>query len=302
MATSVLITGATGLIGSRLTELLLEKGLRVKHLGRTSRAGPVPSFTWDIEKGEMDSRALDGVDVIIHLAGAGVADKRWSRERKQEILNSRTHSTALLFDTLQKTQHMVKTVVSASAIGYYGYGLDATVYTEESTPGGDYLARVVVQWERGADRIAELNIRVVKIRIGIVLSASGGALNEMARPVNWGIGAPLGTGRQMISWIHLEDLCALFMKAIGEESMKGAYNAVTPYPVTNREITREIARLLRRPLWLPPVPPFVLHWLLGEMADVVINGRNVASTRLGNLGFRFQFPELGSALKDLLNR
>ena len=299
MTTSILITGASGLIGSRLTELFLQRGHRIAHLGRSKRAGAVPSFVWDISKGEIDSRALEGVEVIVHLAGAGIADKRWSPERKLEIAQSRTKSSELLFNVLMKSKHNVRAVVSASAIGYYGCGLNDHVQTEESKPGDDYLAKVVVDWEKEVDRIASLGVRVVKIRTGIVLSEKGGALKEMAGAVRWGVGSPLGTGRQIVSWIHLDDLSNIFIRAAEHESMQGPYNGVSPHPVTNLKMTRAIAKQLGRPLWLPPVPYFVLRLVVGEMAYVVVNGSNVSSEKIQKTGFEFQFNDLESALSDL---
>ena len=300
MTTSILLTGASGLVGTRLTDMLLQKGYQVAHLGRSKRPGKVPSYVWNVAKGEFDPEALNGVDAIIHLAGAGVAEKRWTSRRKKEILESRTKSSALLYETLKKINNKVRAVVSASAIGYYGFGLDEkTLFTEESKPGNDYLSRVVVAWEREVDAIASLGIRVVKIRIGIVLSDKGGALKEMAGPIKIGIGSPLGSGKQILSWIHLDDLCAMFIRAVEDESMKGAYNAVSPQPVTNRDMTIVLAKVLNRPLLLPPVPAFVLRIMIGEMTDIVVNGRNVSSEKIRKTGFTFKFTDLKSALEAL---
>ncbi len=300
MTNSILITGASGMVGTRLTEILLQKGCRVSHLGRSKRKGVVLSFVWNVEKQEIDPHGFKDIDTIVHLAGAGVADKRWTPTRKQEILDSRTKSTALLYDELKKGNHSVRTFVSASAIGYYGFGLEDNVLDEESSPGPDYLANVVVQWEHEVDKISTLNMRVVKIRIGIVLASQGGALVEMAKPVRWGVGAPLGSGRQQVSWIHLDDLCEVFVKAIEDNHMNGSYNAVAPNPVTNREMTHSIAKALHRPLWLPPVPPLVLRALVGEMADIVMNGSKVSCKKIQKAGYVFQFEDLSAALKDLL--
>ena len=300
MTTSILLTGASGLVGTRLTDMLLQKGYQVAHLGRLKRPGKVPSYVWNVAKGEFDPEALNGVDAIIHLAGAGVAEKRWTSRRKKEILESRTKSSALLYETLKKINNKVRAVVSASAIGYYGFGLDEkTLFTEESKPGNDYLSRVVVAWEREVDAIASLGIRVVKIRIGIVLSDKGGALKEMAGPIKIGIGSPLGSGKQILSWIHLDDLCAMFIRAVEDESMKGAYNAVSPQPVTNRDMTSALAKVLNRPLLLPPVPALVLRIMIGEMTDIVVNGRNVSSEKIRKTGFTFKFTDLKSAFDAL---
>lgn len=299
MSKKILITGASGLIGSRLTEMLLQKGYQVSHLGRTKKVGSVESFVWDVEKGELDQQALVGVDAIIHLAGAGVADKRWNEKRKKEILESRTKSSALLFETLKKTNHSIKAVVSASAIGYYGFCLDERIFSEVSNAGSDYLAQVTKAWETEVDRIASLGIRVAKIRIGIVLSEKGGALAEMAKPVRLGVGAPLGTGKQYLSWIHIDDLCAMFIKAVDDDQMHGAYNAVCDW-VTNESITKSIAKVLNKPLLLPPVPGFIMKIIVGEMAMIVVNGSKVSSDKIRKTGFTFQYPELNEALRNLL--
>jgi uncharacterized protein (TIGR01777 family) len=298
----VLITGASGLIGSRLTEILLQRGVCVAHLGRTKRTGKIPSFVWDVTKQTIDEEALRGTDVIIHLAGAGVADKRWTPERKKEILDSRLQSTRLLHQSLTKTSHQVKVVVAASAIGYYGFGLSDQELTETAPPAQDFLAEVTTQWERAVDEIESLGIRVVKIRIGIVLSNRGGALVEMAKPVRFWVGAPLGTGSQQVSWIHIDDLCEMFLKAATDHTMSGAFNGVAPHPVNNRVLTQAIASALKKPLWLPPVPPFVLKWLVGEMADMVINGSKVSAAKILSVGFEFKFPTIDEALRDLLRK
>ncbi len=299
MSKKILITGASGLIGSRLTDLLLQKGYQVSHLGRNKKSGSVPSFVWDVNQGKIDSQALVGVDTIIHLAGAGVADKRWTISRKKEILESRTKSSLLLSNTLANANHTVKAVVSASAIGYYGFGFDEEIFTEASNPGIDYLAQVTKQWEESVDQISSLNLRVVKLRIGIVLSDQGGALVEMARPIRLGVGAALGTGKQYLSWIHIEDLCAMFAKAIEDDTMKGAYNAVSGEWITNIEMTKLMAKILKRPLLLPNVPAFVMKILIGEMAVIVVNGSKVSADKIKKTGFVFRYTNLEEALESL---
>jgi len=299
---TILLTGASGLVGTYLTDMLVKMGYSVRHLGRSKKSGPIQSFVWDINKGYIEDGALVAVDTIIHLAGAGIADKPWTFKRKQEILESRTKSTALLFEVLGKTQHSVKRFISASAIGYYGFALGDGVFTEESDSGEGFLADVVKQWEHEVDKIQSLNIRTVKIRIGIVLSAEGGALKEIAQPVRWGVGAPLGTGKQFMSWIHIEDLCRMFIHAVENESMHGAYNAVTPTPATNRELTRGIAKALKRPLLLPPVPGFVLKIMLGEMADLVLYGSKISSEKIQQTGFTYTYADLDKAIASFYKK
>ncbi len=250
----------------------------------------------------MDSSVLQKVDTIVHLAGAGVADERWTTARKDEILQSRTHSTRLLFDALSNHKHTVKTFVSASAIGYYGFNNPNEIFTEESEPGNDFLAGVTRKWEYEVDRLNNLSLRVVKLRIGIVLSEKGGALKEMSNPVKFFAGAPLGTGNQFMSWVHIDDLCRMFMRAIDDETMQGAFNAVAPNPVTNRVLTKSIGQVLGKPIILPAVPAFALKFVLGEMAQIVVSGNQVSSKKIEKKGFKFKFPELAPALNDLLQK
>jgi uncharacterized protein len=298
----ILITGASGLIGKRLTEILSARGHQISHLGRSGKSsGAVKKFRWDVGKRFIEEGALENIDIIVHLAGAGIADKPWSDGRKREILESRTLSTRLLFQELKKGNHQVKAFVSASAIGYYGFEDESTLLTEDAPAGNDYLAQVVRKWEEEVDQVSTLGLRVVKIRTGIVLSEAGGALAEMVKPVKFYVGAPLGTGEQNLSWIHIDDLCFLFSKAIEDPSFSGPYNGVGPYPVTNSEFTKAIAQTLRKPLLLPKVPGFVLKLLLGEMAALVLRGSRVSSEKIRSKGFQFKFDTVESALNDLLN-
>lgn len=299
MANKILITGASGLIGTRLTELLQKENPEVAHLVRSVKKSLVQTFLWNPEANRIDPQALKNVNTIIHLAGSGIAEKRWSAKRKKEILNSRVLSTRLLADVLQKENHPVETIVSASAIGYYGPGDDQKIFTEDDSPGSDFLAQVTRQWEQEVEQFQSLNIRVVKIRIGIVLSTKGGALKEMARPVRLGLGAPLGSGQQYMSWIHIDDLCHIFKQALNDKNMQGIYNGVTDW-CTNAELTKALAKILHKPLWLPSVPSFVLKIALGEMADLVLKGNKVSSEKIRNEGFVFRYPQLNDALTELL--
>ena len=259
----------------------------------------VPSFVWDVEAGIIDIDSLEGVETIIHLAGAGVADKRWSKSRKEEILESRIKSTQLLFDTLSKNSNQVKNFISASAIGYYGFGQDE-VFVEASPFGDDFLAKVTRAWEEEVDKIAALKIRIAKLRIGIVLSDKGGALVEIAKPIRLGFGSSLGNGKQYLSWIHIDDLCAMFIYAVETAAMQGAYNAVSGEWATNKEMTEAIAKVLSKPLWLPNVPVFVLKIVVGQMAEIVLNGSKVSAEKVKSTGFNFKYPDLNQALKSLL--
>ncbi|MGB3779065.1 MAG: TIGR01777 family oxidoreductase [Tunicatimonas sp.] len=303
MNNHVLITGGSGLVGSRLTELLLAKGYTVSHLSRSPAkpSSSIPTYQWDIKQQSIDPQALADADYVIHLAGAGVADQRWTDERKQAILNSRTESTKLLRDAIaQAGPSTIKAFVSASAIGIYGADTGDVLLTEESPAADDFLADVVVQWEAAVDTVKELGVRTVKCRIGIVLSPDGGALPPIAQTVRWGVGAPLGSGEQYLSWIHIDDLCRLFIHALENEAVAGAYNAVGPQPVTNQQLTQAVARVMHRPLWMPKVPGFVLKLALGELASAVLGGNRVSDQKIKDAGFRPKFNQLDLALADLL--
>lgn len=298
---SVLITGASGLIGTRLTTMLKERAHWVATLGRSEGSSSGNSFTWDVGKGKIDRQAIQSVDTIIHLAGEGIADKRWTAKRKEEILQSRTKSTQLLHNVLKEGNTGVKSFISASAIGFYGTDEEKT-FKENDSSGNDFLAEVTSRWEDEVLNIAQLGIRVVIIRIGIVLSEKGGALKEIAKPVNWLVGAPLGSGDQYVSWIHINDVCGIFIKAVEEESLQGVYNAAGVSPVSNRELTRKIARVLHKPIILPAIPAWVLRLYLGEMADMVLGGSKVSSEKILKAGYQFRFVSLEKALQDLLTK
>lgn len=295
----ILIAGASGLVGSRLTEMLKQEGFDVCHLSRNkNNKSGIKTFVWDIEKQTLESGALADVYGVINLAGTGLAEKRWTDERKKNILESRTQSTALLFKQLQNSP--VKVYISASAVGYYGPGNAATIFSESNQPGNDFLSHVTSQWEIEAGKIATLGIRVVVMRTGIVLSNKGGALEPMAKAANSLLGAPLGTGKQYMSWIHIDDLCRMYIQAINDERMKGAYNAVGPEPVTNTILTKEIAEALHKPVILPKVPAFVLKIMFGEMSAVVLDGARVSCKKILETGFKFKFTSANDAVNNLL--
>ncbi|UII22063.1 TIGR01777 family oxidoreductase [Fulvivirga ligni] len=301
MTKTVLITGGTGLIGSRLTELLVNQGYTVKYLSRSpEKVKGVKAYAWDIQKQTIDTECLQGTDYIINLAGAGIADEKWNKERKKVLLESRTKSTALLKDTLRDNDHSVKAVISASAIGYYGSDSGGVLKKEDSRFGDDFLATVTKAWEAEADMIADQGIRLVKIRVGLVLSVEGGALEKLAKPAKFGLNAPLGSGDQYMSWIHIDDLCDQFIYAM-ENPLEGAYNGVAPHPVTNKVFTKATSAALHKPAFLPPVPAFALKLALGEMASMLLGGSKVSSEKIENAGYQFKYPHLEDALKDLLS-
>lgn len=297
---NILITGGSGFIGVRLTALLKSHGHQVTWLVRNPERTSEKSFRWSVKDNYVDPEALRNAEVLIHLAGENVAGKRWTKARKKQILESRTEGTKLLVSQLSKHPNNIKTVVCASAIGFYGDGGREDFFSEDHAPGKDFLAEVTNLWEAEALGFQQNGARLVTLRIGIVLSKDGGALPKLAQPIKWFAGAALGTGQQFMSWIHIDDLCGMFVKAAEDQSMSGVYNAVAPGPVDNNTMTRAIAAKLHRPVLLPPVPAFVLHLVLGEMASMVTGGAKISSAKIEKAGFKFLFPDLESALGNIL--
>ena len=298
----VLITGGTGLIGTRLAELLIDGGYEVALLSREpTKSSHYRSFRWDPRVGTIDEAAVPYADYIINLAGASVSEGKWTDERKRDIMSSRLGGLALLHRELAKPGHHVKAFISASAIGLYGDAGDRLVdeVTPAAVPTHDFLADVSHQWELAAAPVAALGIRTVIPRIGIVLSTEGGALPQIARPVKLGAGAALGSGRQYMSWIHLDDLCRLFIDMLEDSEWNGTYNAVAPNPVTNQEFTEQLAQVLHRPLLLPKVPAFGLKLAMGEMSEIVLASQRVSAQKVLARGFTFEYPELRGALESL---
>ena len=297
MSKVVLITGGSGLVGSRLTEILLAEGFIVSHLGRSrTPKKSVKSYIWDIKRGFIEEGAIESANIVVHLAGAGVADKPWTKSRKQVILQSRVQSTRLLYDKLASSENQCQTVVSASAIGIYGIDTGEQWVDEGSPAGTGFLADVVKRWEREIARFEELKLRVVTLRTGIVLSSQGGALPKIAKPISMNAGAVIGTGKQYMSWIHIDDLCQVILAAISSGSYSGIYNAVAPNPVNNKQFTEILAKVLNKPLWLPAVPGFILKLAMGEMAQIVLGGNRVSAEKIQDAGYKFEYPELEPAL------
>jgi uncharacterized protein (TIGR01777 family) len=261
--------------------------------------------TWNIKDQAIDANAIGKADYIIHLAGAGVADKRWTASRKKEIVESRTESSKLIVKALSETTNKVKGVVSASAIGWYGSDdklvASARAFTENAPADDGFLGQTCKLWEESIAQVQDLGKRLVKIRIGIVLSNDGGALPEFKKPIKFGIASILGNGKQVISWIHIEDLCRMFIYAIENENLNGVYNAVAPSPVTNRELTLSLAKKMKGDFYMPmQAPSFMLKLILGEMSIEVLKSTTVSSDRIRSTGFTFLYPSIQSALTDLV--
>ena len=297
----ILITGATGLIGTELVKALLAKGHAINYLTTSvSKIESKPNyhgFYWNPQQSKIDENCIFGVDVIVHLAGANIA-KRWTNAYKQEIIESRTLASELLYNLVKKNPNQVKQFVSASGTAIYPEGFDK-VYDETTTETEDsFLSNVVKKWEESADRFQVLGLKVCKLRTGIVLSNLGGALPEMVKPIKMGFGAALGNGKQIQSWIHIYDLVAMFSFAI-ENQLKGVYNAVSPNPTNNQYLTTVIAMTLNKPLFLPNIPEFVMKLLLGEMSYLLFSSKNLSSQKIIDEGFQFQFLNIKEAIEDL---
>lgn len=295
---NILITGGTGFIGKELSAFLIQNGHQVKILSRNGG-----DYTWNIPQKTIEPAAFHGIDCIVHLAGAGIADKTWTKARKAELIASRVESTQLLLEQLKSIPHQVKTFVSASAIGFYGADSGEEMCTESSPAGTDFLADCTQKWEEAVDKIAELGIRTVKVRIGLVLSQKGGIFPVLAKPIRWGVGTVLGSGKQWQSWIHLTDLVRIFQWCIENNAAQGAYNAVAPQPIRHKEMTELMAKKMHRPLFLPAVPTFFLRLLLGEMSVLVTGGNRVSSDRIQKEAkFSFNFVEFSTALAEILSQ
>lgn len=298
---NILITGGTGLIGMHLSNLLTQKGYTVRHLSRRrNKQALYPAYQWDIEAGSIDSGAIEWADALLHLAGAGIADARWTERRKNILMDSRVQSTNLLCKYLADSTNPPAVVVSSSAIGYYGHQND-TVLDASSGHGTDFMSQICQAWEAAAAPIQKLGIRSAIIRIGVVLSTKGGALEQLLKSYSFRIGAYFGAGDQYYSWIHIDDLCTWFIKAIENESMTGIYNGTAPKPATNKEIAWAISKALNKPSILIPVPTFMAKLMMGEMSAVVLNSTRV-SQPAGIADFDYQFEALVPAIKDLVKR
>lgn len=294
----VVVSGSSGLIGQAIVTALRARGDEVTTLVR--RAPSAGEAAWDPPAGSIDAGAIDGADAVVHLAGAGIGDKRWSAVRRHEIVASRVQSTALLARTLAELSRPPAVMVSASAVGYYGDRGDE-ILTEDSDPGSGFLADVCRAWEHAAEPAVAAGVRVVALRSGVVLSAHGGALARQLPLFRAGVGGRLGSGRQWLSWISLDDEVAVILRALDDPSLQGPVNATAPAPVTNREFTRALGRALHRPSVLA-VPGLALRVALGSdfASEMVLAGQRVLPATLTANGFTFDHAEIGTALEALL--
>lgn len=302
---TILITGGTGLVGKRLIKHLLEKEYEIIILTRKklemATEKNISYALWNIKEGTIDFEALKKADAIIHLAGAGVMDKKWDENYKKEIEESRTNSSALLINSLKKIEHKVKVMISASAIGWYGEDKKHNhFFTENEIADDAFLGMVCKKWEQSVEAAEEIGIRVCKLRTGIVLSNNGGAYKEFKAPLKFGIAAILGNGKQIVSWIHIDDLCRQFIFALENEKMNGSYNAVAPMPVSNKMLTLEIAKKIKNKFFIPiHVPTFVLKIMLGSRSIEILKSTTVSCDKIKDAGFTFLYPSIEAAINKI---
>lgn len=297
---NVLVSGGTGLIGREISKQLLDKGHEVRWLTRqpgNNKFG-IKEFQWDTDKGTINAEALKGVDTIINLAGAPLTE-RWTPEYKSEIIRSRVDSVRLIHEAVRENDIPLKNFISASAVGYYPDDPEKE-YDEGDAPGSDFLSLVCQKWEQEAQNFEHMDVRTIRCRVGIVLSTKGGALPKLVKPIKYGAGAPLGSGKQWMPWIHLKDVAGQFVFLAEHNTPSGVYNAVGPYNVTNEQLTKAAAHVLGKPFFLPNVPKTALKIALGEMAKMVLISNKVSSKKIEDAGYSYKFKKLEAALQDLL--
>ncbi len=304
MKKNVLISGGSGFIGKQLTHLLIENGFSVSILSRSDKqnTSDISYYKWNVDNHYIDETAILKADFIIHIAGENIAGKHWTQKRKQSIIDSRVQSTQLIYDVLKSKNKNLEAFVSASGIGIYGSVNGQEICTEEMPPANDFLGITCQKWEAAADSIGSLGIRTVKIRTGLVLGNGEGFLEKLTPIFKLKLGSALGSGNQYMPWIHIDDLCAIYLEALKNTSMKGAYNAAIADDTTNSIFSKTLAKIYGYSIWLPNVPAFVLKLVMGEMAEMILTGRRVSSDKIEKLGFQFQFKNLEIALKDCLQK
>lgn len=302
MKKNVLITGGTGFVGRHLTQLLIANGFSVSVLSRNKRVNTANVFyyCWDVEKQFIEEEAIRKADYIIHLAGDSIVEKRWTKKRKASILSSRELSAQLIFDTLVKSNKKAEAFVSASAVGIYGAINGRAICTEEMQPTNDFLGLTCQKWEAAANQFEKLGIRTVKIRTGLVLGKEDGFLKKLAPVFKLRLGSVLGSGKQYMPWIHIDDLCRIYLEAIKNSTMRGAYNAAITDNTTNKTFSEILAKIYGYSVWLPGVPSFLIKFFLGEMAKLILTGRRISNKKIKELGFEFQFNNLEEALRDCI--
>lgn len=304
MKINVLISGGTGFIGKRLTAMLIDNNYSVSILSRSQKqnSADVSYYKWDVNTGFIEEEAVMKADYVIHLAGEGIADKRWTKERKEAIVQSREQSIKLIYDVLKKNNKKLDAFVSASGIGIYGAINGSIICNETTLPANDFLGTTCQKWEAAADTIESLGIRTVKIRTGLVLGKEEGFLKKLVPIFKLKLGSALGSGNQYMPWIHMDDLCAIYLEAIRNTTLTGAYNAAIYDNTTNTIFSKTLAKVYGYSIWLPNVPAFLIRIALGEMSQIILTGRRVSSVKIEETGFKFQFTNLKLALRDCLGK
>lgn len=297
---NVLIAGGSGLIGTAVRELLEKKGHRVAVLSREKSVNGVKTYCWNVEDRTIEDEAISFADAVINLSGTSIAGKRWTLNQKKSIINSRVQTTQLLVTATERLQKALLAFVSASAIGYYGNVTRTEAFVENDPPGSDFLGQTCELWEKSADLFKQLNIRTVKLRIGVVLAREGGMLPAVLPVFRNSFGTPLGSGKQYVPWIHVEDLARMFVFALERAELHGVYNAVAPNPVNNKTFTKALNASLGKKQIFPKVPGFLLKLLYGGSASLILEGSPVSAKKIMSEGFSFNYPILNDALNDLL--
>lgn len=297
----VLITGGSGIVGKHLSHKLQERGYSVAILSRAKmQTAGVMVYIWNLNNSEIEEKAINNVDYIIHLAGANIGEKRWTKARKRLIVDSRVKTAELILKKVKEQNEGLKAFISASAIGYYGSITSDKIFKETDLPSNDFLGNTCKEWEDILDRFKELKIRTVKIRTGVVLTEKKGALSKIIVPVRIGLGSAIGSGKQYMPWIHIDDLCEIYIKAIEDKQMNGAYNAVAPDHKTNKDFTKILASVLNKPFWFTKIPSSLMKLIFGEMSVLLLKGSRVSADKILEAGYKFQFPDLKSALTNLI--
>lgn len=300
---TILITGGSGMIGRRLSRMLMKKGYTVIWLSREKHIkANIPRYKWNLLTGEVDKEALEEADVIIHLAGVSIAESKWTEGRKRMIVGSRVRSAHILLDKLKEMDIKLDAFISASAVGFYGASTTDKVCTEEDKyDKNDFLSVTCNDWEEQANQFTtDLGIRSVSIRTGVVLSENSELIKKAVLSTKLWLAAPLGKGSQYLSWVHIDDLCRIYIRAIEDETMKGVYNAVAPQYTTNAQFMKGIAQVLRKPMFMPRIPEFVFRWFMGESAQMILGGSRISSKKIMKTGFKFKYKRLEDALTAIL--
>lgn len=300
---NVLITGASGITGQNLSDQLSKKGYNIKHLKNnfTFKVNKYPTYYWNTLNNYIDLNAFNDIDIIIHLAGTPINEKRWNNNQKNKILKSRINGIKIILNSIKKQNKLPKLFISASGINYYGYGSNniKKSFEENDPPGNDFLSKVTKLWELNAKKIEKLGIRVVQLRTGIILSKNSNILNILNRIINFYLGATLGSGNQIISWIHIYDLCKIYIKAIENDKLIGIYNAVAPEQIKNKYFINKIAFFLKKPILLPKIPEFIIKLIYGEMSSIILKGNHISIKKLLKTNFYFKYPTLEKAFTEI---